>query len=84
MGTNPNMPIEKQNSKPEVKETINDPNILYYTTAEIKKIFKIKSDVTINNWITSGKLKPTKVGRKNLFLKKEIEQLLESQKINLS
>ena len=50
-----------------------------YTTEEVKNIFKISSDTTINNWIRQGLLKPIKFSQRNYFKKEDIEILLEQK-----
>lgn len=47
-----------------------------YTVDEVRLLLKV-SRGTLNNWDKNGILKPKRIGRRNYYLKSDIERALE-------
>lgn len=52
-----------------------------YTQREVMDLFGIKSPVSINSWEKKGLLKPIIVSRKKMYLKEDIEHLIQQKQL---
>lgn len=71
--------VSDEDAQEENKKSVLPTGEKLYTTEEVKNIFKVSSDTTINSWIRKELLKPIKIAQKNYFKKDDIEKLLDEK-----
>ena len=64
----------RRGGKQKLEQYTND----FLVSEEVADIFRISRN-TIRRWDKAGKLKPIKIGRRKLYRREEIKQLLEAE-----
>ena len=75
--------VERHLSSKAIQPKTNLPELTKrgYTQREVMDLFGLRSPVSINSWERKGLLKPIIVSRKKMYLKEDIETLIQQKQL---